>query len=240
MAARQTRVFVPAAEPENDWAETLIGKLIRPLTEEFAEHLDWFWFSRYGPSADDSGDCDIARIPIEYKQAPDRDNAGFHRSLRFRYAIDNEWQVPFEQRALQLITENSYCISDFRPYDFIGDTGNNRFLGNENRLPGRARQRAVLVTQFYMVISRLVIDALVGPDPSNRFRIETNDDLIQNPAGSTFQSLLHLFCNITKAPTDVYVFRKEGLNILGFGTYIYPPPPPSGDWDDSTAYPIWF
>lgn len=240
MAVRQTRVFAHSAEAEDDWAETLIGRLIRPLTSEFAERLDWFWFSRYGSPADESGDCDIQRIPAEYKQMMSSDGVASHRSLRFRYAIADDWQAPFEQRALQLVTKHNYCVSDFRSYDFVGDTGSDRFLGTENRLPGRAQQRARLVTQFYMGISQLVIDALVGPDQENRYRIETNDELIQNPAGSTFQSLLHVFCNISKAPTDVYVFRKMGLNILGFGTYVYPPPPPPGGWDDSTAHPIWF
>ena len=240
MGIRQTRVFVASTEAEDDWAETLIGSLLRPLTAEFAAHLDWFWFSRYGSAAEDSGDCDIALIPAEYKRPLENGGPEIHRSMRFRYAIADEWQEPFERRARQLVTQQNYCVSDFRAYDFVGDTGNNRLLGNENRLPGRAQQRALLVTQFYMAISRLMIDALVGPDKDGRYRVESNDDELQNPAGSTFQSLLHLFCNITSVPTDVYVFRKEGLNILGFGTFVNAPPAPPGGWDDSTAHPIWF
>ena len=240
MGIRQTRVFVLSTEPEDDWAETLIGRLFRPLAAEFAADLDWFWFSRYGAPADDSGDCDIDLIPTEYKRPLEPGGAEIHRSMRFRYAIADEQQESFEQRALQLIMEHSYRISDFRSYDFVGDTGNSRFLGNENRLPGRAQQRALLVTQLYMAISQLVIDALVGPDKDGRYRAETNDDAVQNPAGSTFQSLHHLFCNITNVPTDVHVFQKEGLNILGFGTFVHAPPAPPGGWDDSSAHPIWF
>ena len=240
MGISQTRVFVSSAEAEDDWAETMIGRLFHPLTAEFAEYLDWFWFSRYGSTAENSEDCDIALIPTEYTRPLETGGPEIHRSMRFRYAIKDERQESFEQRARQLITEQGYCVSDFRSYDFVGDTGNDRFLGNENRLPGRAQQRALLVTQFYMAISRLMIDALVGPDQDGRYRIETNDDELQNPAGSTFQSLLHLFCNITSVPTDVYVFRKEGLNILGFGTFVNAPPAPPGGWDDSTAHPIWF
>ena len=48
MANRQTRIFVPSTEPMGDWAETLIGRVFRPLTEEFSASLAWFWFSRYG------------------------------------------------------------------------------------------------------------------------------------------------------------------------------------------------
>lgn len=240
MSIRQTRIFVPAAEPEDDWAETLAGRVLRPLTVEFAERLDWFWFSRYGSTSDDSGDCDIAQIPGTYKGPRESDGREIHRSLRFRFSVHDDRQAEFERRAFELIDGHGYAISDFRPYDFVADTGSNRFLGNENRLPGRAAQRALLVTQFYMTTSRLVIDALVGPDEQGRYRLESNDDEAENPAGSSFQSLHHLFCNITSVPTDVHAFRKEGLNILGFGTYMYPPPAPPGGWDSSTAHPIWF
>jgi hypothetical protein len=84
----------------------------------------------------------------------------------------------------------------------------------------------------------LVIDALVGPNSQGRYRLESNDDLLQNPRGSTFQSLLHMFCNITSVPTDVYVFHKAGLSLLGYGTFINAPPDPQGGWDSTTVYPI--
>ena len=88
-----------------------------------------------------------------------------------------------------------------------------------------------------MATSRLVIDALVGPDGQGRYRLETNDVQSQNPRGSTFQSLLHLFCNITNVPTDVYVFQKDGLNVQ-YGTFVYVPPTPPGGWDSVTPFPI--
>lgn len=242
MSARQTRIFAPSAEPQDDWAETLVGRVLRPLIDEYSAHLQWFWFSRYGATAEDSGDCDLTLIPAQYRQPiePGSESGEFHRSVRFRFAVTAEHQEDFEQRARQLIEMHGYRISDFRPYDFVADTGSNRFLGCEHRQPGRAATRALLVTQFYMATCRLFMDALVGPDEAGRYRLESNDDDIQNPAGSSFQSLLHLFCNITNVPTDVYVFRKEGLNILGFGTFVYPPPAPPGGWDEPTAHPIWF
>jgi len=91
MGTGQTRVFVRSDEPQ-DWAETLVGKVFRPLTAEFSESLQWFWFSQYGCPADDSVDCDITQIPAEYK----RD--GFHRSMRFRFFVDDNRQAEFEQR----------------------------------------------------------------------------------------------------------------------------------------------
>ena len=42
MANRQTRIFVPSTEPLEDWAETLIGRVFRPLTGDYAGALEWF------------------------------------------------------------------------------------------------------------------------------------------------------------------------------------------------------
>jgi hypothetical protein len=111
-------------------------------------------------------------------------------------------------------------------------------FGNDNRQAGRSEQRAILVISYFMSISKLVIDALAGPDAQGRFHLESNDDNVQNPRGSTFQSLLHLFCNITNVPTDVYVFHNAERKLLGYGTFIYPPPEPPGGWDGVTAFPI--
>jgi hypothetical protein len=106
--------------------------------------------------------------------------------------------------------------------------------------PGRAEQRAKLAIEFYHVTSKLVIDALVGPDQSGRFRLEANEDVTQNPRGSTFQSLLHLFCNITSVPIDVYVFQKANPNLIAYSMFMYAPDTPAGGWDSITAVPIRF
>jgi hypothetical protein len=238
MGVCQTRVFVQSNEPLEDWVETLIGRVFRPLITEFGESLHWFWFSRYGAPADDSGDCAIAQIPANYKQPLQPGGDGFHRSMRFRFSIADDRQEAFEQRGQELINAGGYCISDFRPYDHVVDTGNDRILGTENRHTGRPEKRAVLVTHFFAAISRLVVDALVGPNDQDRYQLESNDDKLQNPRRSTFQSLLHLFCNITDVPTDVHVFHKTGLSLIGFGTFIYPPGDPPGGWDGVTVHPI--
>jgi len=233
MPIRQTRVFVRSDEPVDDWAETLIGRVFRPLTSEFADALNWFWFSRYLQEASDSGDCDISLVPDEYKRPLDTSGAPRHRSMRLRFNISNP-QIcsAFEQRAREVINAGGYRISDFRDYDYVADTGSNRFLGIENRQPGRAEQRAILAASFYCSISKVVVDAIVGPDGNGRFRMETSDDLLQNPGRSTFQSFLHLFCNITNVPTDVYVYRKLSASLIGFGTCYSPPPvSPPGGWD---------
>lgn len=71
MGVKQTRVFVLSTEPLDGWAETLIGRVFKPLTNEFRDALQWFWFSRYVSPADETADCDIAAIPDEYKRPLD-------------------------------------------------------------------------------------------------------------------------------------------------------------------------
>ena len=189
MSVRQIRIFVRSDEPVDDWAETLIGRICIPLTDEFSDTLSWYWFSRYGSFiSGDSGDCNIDLIPDEYKQPLQSDGEPFHRSIRFRFNINDDREIEFEERLSWLITENEYGISGCLDYDYIGDTGSNRFLGIENRQSWRAEQRALLATEFFGAISRLVIDALVGPDANGRFNLETNDDLNQNPRGSSFSN----------------------------------------------------
>lgn len=134
MPQLQTRIFVRADEPADDWAETLIGRVVRPLTDEFQDSLDWFWFSRYATRKDVS-DCDFDAIPVAYV-----DN--LHRSLRFRFSIRGDRRSDFEQFGNQLISDHGYWMSDFRDYHAVEDTGGDRFLGDENRWPGRREQRS--------------------------------------------------------------------------------------------------
>ncbi|MFH1117071.1 MAG: hypothetical protein V1792_24400 [Pseudomonadota bacterium] len=217
MAIRQSRIFVDHTEGI-DWAETLIGRVFRPLVADFSGRLRWFWFSRYGcaigTQGDDRGDCDFDAIPDEFKQALPEGNPNqpVHRSLRFRYEVADAHQAAFEARLNDLVAQHGYASSGCLTYDQIGDAGGNRFLGVENRLPGRDSQRAELVIQLFQSVSEIVMDALVGPDQANRFHIEHNDVRRDNPNASTFESLHHMFCNITYVP----------LSIL-LGTFWGPP-----------------
>ena len=165
---------------------------------------------------EDRGDCDFNVIPAEYKQPFPMANQPGHRSLRFRFEIADGDQAAFEARLQQLLNQHGYAISDIRDYDQVGDTGNHRHLGVKNRQAGRDVQRARLVTHLYWSISQLVIDALVGPDPVDRYRIENNDSQ-ENPNGSTFESLHHLFFNITQVPVSILV--STGAQPQLFGTF---------------------
>lgn len=218
MTIRQTRIFTNQDEPLH-WAETMIGRVIKPLIIEFEDSLHSFWFSRYvcqiGMNGEDRGDCDFDSIPNNFKRAfPGFAQPG-HRSIRFRFEIMDANQVDFEARLQELVIQHSYAISDVREFDQLADLGGNRFLGGENRILVKQTQRAQLVAHFLQSISALVMDSLEGPDPENRYYIEYNDELEQNPNGSTFESLHHLFCNISQVPVSILVSTGDQANLLG-------------------------
>jgi hypothetical protein len=195
--------------------------VIRPLTREFQDALESFWFSRY-LSRRDTEDCNFDELPVDYLD-------GAHRSLPFRFKIEDARRADFEGAGRDLIARHGYWISDFRDYPAVADTGSNRFLGIENRAAGRAEQRSLLVNNLYHATSRLVIDALVGPDAFGRYRLEESD-YPTNPQRSTFQSILHLFCNITAVPTQVEVFSK-GTRICCVTYMMDRPAEPNGGWE---------
>ena len=93
------------------------------------------------------------------------------------------------------------------------------------------------MNDLYFAISQFVIDGLVGPDEQDRYRLEHNDAL-ENPQGSTFQSILHLFCNITNVPTEAEVFVKDGE--IHCSTFMKLPATPPGGWDQVKRFRLTF
>ena len=209
---RQTRIFAPLAVPfDSYWAETIVGAIIAPAISQ-EQNLEWFWFSRYELTAQqDADDCDIRDIPQGFLNPQNQ----FYRSIRFRYSITEEARQTFENRIQNQITKHGCWISDFRDYPFLEDLGGNRHIGGE-RTPDRRQHRAQLVARLYQAISELVVDTLVGPDEEARYQAEKNDDSRNNPLGSTFESVHHLFCNITDVPTRVLVSQMAvGTDFTG-------------------------
>ncbi len=208
MAIRQTRIFVPDLMPYDteNWAETLLGRVIQPLLQN-CPTVDWFWFSRYIATSTDSGDCDISVIPKEFQ------TGGLFRSLRFRFQLSDANIQTFEQAGSLEINRDGCAISDWRDYDLVADLGGNRFVG-EVRDNLRRRERANLVVSFLNSISRLVLNSLIGPDADGRFRAESNDDS-QNPLLSSYESMHHLFCNMTALPLRVLVFSDGSQTFVG-------------------------
>jgi len=178
-------------------AQNVAGRVLRPLLVEFPS-ISAYWFTRYGEDrAGSSGDCDITKIPANFE------NNGIFRSIRFRFWVSDDILQPIDDRLLQLVTQNGFAISDVRPYDDIGDLANDRFL--EGQLT-QARQstRRDLMKSFLHGASGLFIDMLEGPNADGNFLLAKNNNG-QNPHGSTFESIHHLFCNLTDVTTTVFV-----------------------------------
>jgi len=206
MAVRQARIFVPNTDTTDFWAETLLGRVIKDLVNRYRKDLKWFWFSRYEvPEGMDDGDCDISLLPAKHRfQIPNQPKR-YLRSVRFRFAIDNEAQVKFEGDLQSKVNADDYCIpGGVRVWDLIDGLGNDRFVGNEHRNPVRKERRAQLVVDYLRSTSVLVLDSLVGPSEKDQYHLEQNDHSL-NPHGSTFESPHHLFCNITAVPTFAHV-----------------------------------
>lgn len=222
MQSLQTRIFVLPQEPHETFVETLVGRTIAPLCQVFSAALKWFWFTRYtqiiGQPGEDRGDCDFDAIPPQYKLGF-VGNPPLHRSVRFRFGVIDDAAQEVVQSLGNLIAANGYAHSGVIEWNQLNDAGSGRFLATENTTPARQVQRAALVTEYYYSICRLFSDALVGPDENNCFRLETNSHE-QNPNKSTFESLHHIFCNITEPPLDVLI--DTGISV---GTRIYPPAP---------------
>jgi hypothetical protein len=190
------------------WADNIIGNVIKQLTIEFPNSLNTFWFSHYisqiGAIGEDIGDCDINLIPDNFKQP----FIGFphpgHRSIRFRFDVNTNIQQVFEQRLKDLVIHFGFTISDIRDYDQVADLGGSRFISQDKQQREYQNQRAQGVTNFLHSISVLYLDTLIGPDEDNQYYGEQNNDK-QNPNGSCFESLHHLFCNITQVPITVFL-----------------------------------
>lgn len=84
----------------------------------------------------------------------------------------------------------------------VADLGCDRFLSTklEDR---KAEDRALLVLRLLHSVSDLICDAIRKGD-DGYWRIEPSDSQ-ENPEGSIFQSLHHLFCNMTQVPLLAYL-----------------------------------
>jgi hypothetical protein len=210
MPTLQTRIFVTSNEAMQNWAETLIGRVLGPLIVKYRKDLSWFWFARYvwfvGHSPEDKAHCNFEQIPRAAKRPPRGYTKPVIRSIRFRFQISRDAQKPFELSLRQQLKKHKAYISDIREYDLLGDLGGDRFVGDARRNDKLRKQRCKLIVDYLYAVSKLFVDALVGPDNNGRFAVEANSSP-QNPQGSTFESLHHLFCNLTQPPLMIYICK---------------------------------
>jgi hypothetical protein len=208
LVQRQIRIFVPADLDNSCWVETVLGRVVKPVTEKFSPV--WFWFSRYEEGRDGSNtDCEISKIPDSFRSAED-----LYRSVRFRYCIPAAIQNNFEETTWSNMEASGFKASHFLNYPYIEDLASPRFLA-EPRTEERQQRRADLHVSFLDATTKLFLDALTGPDDKGLYHVENNTKAFCN---SSFTSVRHLLCNMTEAPTPIFV--DEAGNIL---------PHPSGE-----------
>ncbi len=175
----------------------LAGSLL-PVSENLKESLEWYWFTRYVSGREESsGDCDIASIPAQFEDLRQH----VFQSIRFRYSITEDAREAFEARCRAFIEQEGCAISGFRDYAMVGDLGNDDHL-EEPRTAERRERRAELVVANYYSVSKLVIDALAGPEGDGRFRLPFRQDL-DLQRRTPFHKIHHIFCNATGIPTYV-------------------------------------
>ena len=90
----------------------------------------------------------------------------------------------------------------------VGDLGHARWLAS-NRTDKKPEERAIRILQYLHSVCRLYIDYLVKR-PDGYWELEATTDHVQNPEGVSFESLHHLFCNLTQVPTPVFECEMQG------------------------------
>lgn len=200
---QQVRIFAPhqGLYAHERWAETVIGRIIAPAIRKLEASLDWYWFTRYvATSEEDSGDCDITRIPQDFMDTETRR----YKSVRFRYSVADDAQADFEDACRTAIGDERCAISDFLPYAILDDLGGPRHV-EEPRTQERRERRAQLVVENYCSVAKLILDALRGPDADGRYHLPHHEPF----TGETpFQAFHHIYCNATDVPLHVRLIQQ--------------------------------
>jgi hypothetical protein len=185
----------------DNWVEQVLGAVIRPLNDEHGGHIHWMWMTRYilplnGLPGNVTSHFATEPIPESFLiQEPNR-----YRYVLFRLSADDAQRQQIHNAALQLAKGAGFYSVPWVDYDVVGDLGNNRFIhdaASENERIERAR----LVANFIDATLRLMLHSLVEED--GQWKLEPNSDTTQNPKGSFFQSVHHLFCNATNVPLSI-------------------------------------
>jgi hypothetical protein len=210
--AQALHIFAPPREPfSENWVEQILGDVVKPIIAEFDDAISWIWVTRYaGPHQADNPPVGIS-IPQEFHAN------GFFRFVVFRLHVNSDTREAVQTKTIQLL-QNAGCFSDPRgwiQYDPIEDVGGDRFIRNDAERTERT-ERARLIISFVDLTIRLMLHSL-SKDESDHWVTEPNMIPDQNPKGSMFESVRHLFCNATGVPTTVLLAGE--WTSLQVGTY---------------------
>ncbi len=186
-------IFAPDAQPydANNWVEQIMGTTIKPIFERFGDSISWIWITRYiQPNRPFDYD-----VPGEYLV-----RRQLYRFIVFRASVTENERDGVQQETIRLARANN-LFTDPRgwvDYDVVADLGSDRFVRSNANEEERIR-RARLVANYMDVTNRLMLDALTQ-DLQGKWQLEENRSP-ENPKGSFFESVHHVFCNATGVPT---------------------------------------
>lgn len=210
--AEALHIFAPPRDPYGqNWVEQILGDVLRPLLADHDDDISWLWVTRYaGPYTEDDPPLGIS-IPQEFHA-----NGGY-RYIVLRLHSGAGSKVAVHARTIEL-AEVAGCFPDPRgwiQYDPVEDVGGDRFIRNDAGRPERI-ERARLIVAFVDTTIRLMLHSL-WKNETEHWVAEPNMIRDQNPKGSMFESIRHLFSNATAVPTTVLL--SGDWTSIQVGTY---------------------
>jgi hypothetical protein len=202
-------MFAPPTAPyRSNWVEQILGSVLRPLVDEYHDAISWLWVTRY------AGTYVEANPPRGYPLPPEFRSDGFYRYALLRLHADTSRRERVHMAALQLALQaGCYTPPDgWIPYDPVHDLGGDRFIRSDAH-PEQRAERARLVANFVDSTIRLMLHSLAEGEDGT-WVLEPNTQRAENPYGSFFESIRHLFFNATAVPTTVLLAGEwESLQL---------------------------
>ncbi len=196
-------IYFPPHRLHAHWGNEIIGKVIKPIVEGYA--IRWLWITRYLQAV---ADTPHLSIPLDYQfVTPDAPNVPRNAFILFRLSIENK---AAQQRTVEVARTAGYHVLDWTDYDVVDDLGKNRFIHADASDVERV-ERAYQIAMFMSTAATLLVYSL--KEDNGEWQIEANSDKTNNPDGSFFQSVHHLFCNTTEVPLSVQV-RSPFANVI--------------------------
>jgi len=205
--ARALHVFVPADQHHANWVEQILGTVVRPLDDDFGDSIRWLWVTRYAEPIEVARRDDVGKYtknhPIPNTHVTEEQTVRYITFRVFRLSAEQEVKQEIEKKAVELAQDAGYWVVPWVDFDVTSDKqlGSDRFIHKEADSEKRAA-RARLVVSFVDATIRLMLHSLVEED--GQWKLERNTHG-ENPDGSFFQSIHHLFCNATNVPLSVQV-----------------------------------
>lgn len=193
MTHKSLHLQLPSCKPfdQDNWFESFVGEFVLPLLA--TELIDRYWFSRYQDQT-----------------------LGKHVKFRF---FTKDYPALEPKISILMSKWTLKDLGDEVEYTPVGDLGSPRFFGDNQRQTDK-EQRASLVFDFFYATCRLFVDFLSNSDANGYWYLEKEEKSGQN-FHTAFESLHHLFCNITDCPALVVEVTHPQKAQSVFLSYLY-------------------